>query len=300
MSTRISIGSEVEVTINSMAFTGRGVGRVGDKVVFVTGGIPGDRLTARVVKKKRSFLEAVVVEIHEPSDDRINAPCRHFDLCGGCSFQNVPYEKQLHYKQDFIRDALVRIGGEQNPPIKEIIRCQQEFFYRNKMEFSFLPISGEPARLGLHVRGKWNEIFDVEECLLQSEISNKILSETKKLVNELEIPAYHISEHHGFIRFLVIRDSKQTGKIQVNIVTNEGDRPEIMKIVDVLRSKFDNITAIYRTVNSSQANVASGDREDESCRKQNPESWSHGPTPPDSSRVEPAPILILSRWLHFS
>ncbi|MBU1319561.1 MAG: 23S rRNA (uracil(1939)-C(5))-methyltransferase RlmD [candidate division Zixibacteria bacterium] len=262
MPTRISIGSEIEVTIDSMAFTGRGVGRVGDKVVFVTGGIPGDRLTARIVKKKRSFLEAVAIDIIEPSDDRIKAPCRHFDVCGGCSFQNVPYEKQLHYKQDFIRDALVRIGGEQNPPIKEIIRCQQEFYYRNKMEFSFLPIAGAPARLGLHVRGRWNEIFDVEECLLQSELSNEILAETKKLVNELEIPAYHISEHHGFIRFLVIRDSKQTGRIQVNIVTNKGDRPEIMKIVEVLRSKFDKIAAIYRTINSSQANVAAGEREE--------------------------------------
>jgi 23S rRNA (uracil1939-C5)-methyltransferase len=262
VTTGIRVGSEIEVSIDSLAFTGRGVARVGDKVVFVTGGIPGDRLNARVLKRKRSYLEAIATDIIEPSKDRVKAPCRHFDVCGGCSFQNVPYEKQLYYKQSFVRDALVRIGGETDPPIRDIIPCDQEFFYRNKMEFSFLPVEGEPARLGLHVRGKWNDIFNIDKCLLQSENSNRIVATVRRLVNELNIPAYHISEHHGFIRFLVIRESKQTGKIQINIVTNKGDSPELQSIVEALKSEFKQIVAIYRTVNSSPANVAAGEREE--------------------------------------
>jgi len=245
-----------------MAFTGRGVARVEDRVVFVTGAIPGDTVRARVQKKKRRFIEAVTTEVLEPSSDRIKAPCRHFDQCGGCSFQNVPYEKQLVYKREFVFDALKRIGGVENPPIKDIVPCDEQFFYRNKMEFSFLPTENEPAKLGLHVRGRWSEVFDIEECLLQSELSNRIVIATREIVNKLSIPAYHISEHHGFIRFLVIRDIKKTGQLMVNIVTNKGNVPEFVKLVDELRSRFPEITTIVRTVNSTPANVASGEFEE--------------------------------------
>ena len=214
---------------------------------------------SKKVRRKRRYIEAVVVEIIDPSPDRIQPLCRHFEQCGGCSFQNVSYENQLHYKRGFVKDALVRLGGIADPPLKEIIPCREQFFYRNKMEFSFLPVENEPARLGLHVRGKWSRVFDIEECLLQSEVSNQVVKEMRKLVNELGIPAYHISEHHGFIRFLVIRDNKKTGKILINIVTNEGIFRGQDKIVDYLRSKFPEITAIYRTINSTPGNVAFGE-----------------------------------------
>lgn len=262
MTQKITPGTIVEAAIESMAYTGRGVARLDDRVIFVAGGIPGDRVTARVVKKKRRFLEAVVVDIIEPSPDRIQAPCRHFDQCGGCSFQNVPYEKQLEYKQDFVRDALERIGGIDNPPISNIIPCDIQFNYRNKMEFSFLPMDSEPARLGLHVRNRWSEVFNIEECLLQSDISNRIVSKMRELVADLNIPAYHISEHHGFIRFLVIRDNKTTGKILLNIVTNKGDFPDQQRVVESLTSEFPQVVAIYRTINSTPANVASGESEE--------------------------------------
>jgi 23S rRNA (uracil1939-C5)-methyltransferase len=245
-----------------MAFTGRGVGRIGERVIFVTGGIPGDRLRARIVKRKRRHLEGVATEIIQPSPDRIEAACRHFDQCGGCSFQNVPYERQLQYKQEFIRDALIRIGGVADPPLKEIIPCKEQYYYRNKMEFSFLPGDSEPAKLGLHVRNKWSEIFDIEECLLQSDVSNQLVKRMRWLVNKLGIPAYHIIEHHGFIRFLVIRDNKTTGKVLINVVTNAGDFPERNRVVEQLRSEFSQISAIYRTVNSKPANVASGEVEE--------------------------------------
>ncbi len=262
MTEKITVGSEVEVRIDSMAFTGRGVGRIGERVIFVTGGIPGDRLKARVVKRKRRHFEGVAVEIIEPSPDRIDAVCRHFDQCGGCSFQSVPYEKQLQYKQEFVRDSLVRIGGVADPPLKEIIPCKEQYYYRNKMEFSFLPGDSEPAKLGLHVRNKWSEVFDIEECLLQSDVSNQLVRMMRRLVNELGIPPYHIIEHHGFIRFLVIRDNKTTGKVLINIVTNAGDFPERDRVVDKLKSEFSQISAIYRTVNSKPANVASGETEE--------------------------------------
>ncbi len=258
----IRSGSEVEVVVESMAFTGRGVGRVGDLVVFVAGGIPGDRLKARVIRRKRRFIESMATEIIEPSPDRIDPPCRHFEHCGGCSFQSVSYSRQLEYKEGFVRDALVRIGGIGDPPLDPILPCEDQFYYRNKMEFTFLPLDSQPARLGLHVRGSWSSVFDVEECLLQSDLSNSIVRKVRGVVHRLNIPAYHISEHHGFIRFLVIRDNKKTGNVLINIVTNEGDFPEQDELLRELRSGFPQIVAIYRTINSTPANVASGDAEE--------------------------------------
>lgn len=244
-----------------MAYTGRGVGRYDGRSVFVAGGVPGDRLSARVVKSRRKFAEAIVEEILEPSPDRIQAPCVHFDICGGCSFQNIPYEKQLEYKQSFVYDTLKRIGGVEYPPVERIIPCDETFFYRNKMEFSFLPMEDGTVRLGLHVRNRWSEVFDIEDCLLQSRISNQIVKTVREIANEYRIPAYHISGHHGFLRFLVIRDNKSTGDVLLNIVTNEGDFPHQSEMIDRLAADFPEIAVIYRTINATPSNVATGDTE---------------------------------------
>lgn len=262
MSSGFSAGSEIELTVESMAFTGRGVGRCEGRVIFVAGGVPGDQVRARITKRKRSYAEAEIVAIEQPSPDRIVAPCRHFDICGGCSFQNVPYERQLEYKRQFVYDALLRIGGEPEPPVREIVPCANHFFYRNKMEFSFLPVESGPPRLGLHVRGEWSKIFDIEECLLQSDTSNRIVAATRELVHSLGIPAYHISEHHGFIRFLVIREDKKSGRILLNLVTAKGEHPGFEQLVASLTQRFPLICQVWRTVNSSLANVAAGESEE--------------------------------------
>jgi len=244
-----------------MAFTGRGVGKYDGRSVFVAGGVPGDRLTARVLKSRRKFAEATVEEIIEPSPDRTDPQCRHFVVCGGCSFQNLPYKKQLEYKQSFVYDTLNRIGGIESPPVESIIPCNETLFYRNKMEFSFLPMEDGTICLGLHVRNRWSEVFNIEDCLLQSRVSNKIVCAVRDFANEHKIPAYHISEHHGFLRFLVVRDNKLTGDVLLNFVTNEGDFPHQSELIENLMDRFPEIAVIYRTINSSPSNVASGEHE---------------------------------------
>src|SRR5205807_32308 len=128
---------ELELQIDSLAYGGNGVARLNGFVVFVRRGLPGDTVRARVTKVKRSHAEALAVEVVAPSEARVDAPCAHYPACGGCRFQDLAYEAQLEAKQDQVGDALRRIGGLEEPPLEPIEPAESQFFYRNKLEYSF-------------------------------------------------------------------------------------------------------------------------------------------------------------------
>src|SRR5688572_21000439 len=128
---------ELELHVDSLAYGGNGVARLDGFVVFVRRGLPGDTVRARVTKVKRGFAEALATEVVEPSAQRVEAPCAHYPACGGCRFQDLAYEAQVAAKEAQVRDALVRIGGIAEPPLEPIVPAESEFFYRNKLEYSF-------------------------------------------------------------------------------------------------------------------------------------------------------------------
>ncbi|MBW1801419.1 MAG: class I SAM-dependent RNA methyltransferase, partial [Deltaproteobacteria bacterium] len=158
-------GNRVELTVENMAFGGQGVARMDDFVIFVRGAVPGDKILARVIKKKRAYAEALIVELLDPSPDRIHPPCPYHGYCGGCQWQHVPYDRQLTYKKEHINEACTRIGAIQDAAIHDVIPSKEIFAYRNKMEFSFsdrrwylpddmpAPENYEAFALGLHVPG---------------------------------------------------------------------------------------------------------------------------------------------------
>jgi 23S rRNA (uracil1939-C5)-methyltransferase len=128
---------ELELHIDSLAYGGNGVARLNGFVVFVRRGLPGDTVRARVTKVKRSHAEAIAVEVVEPGAQRVEAPCAHYPACGGCRFQDLAYDAQLEAKQEQVREALRRIGGIAEPPVEQIVPAESQFFYRNKLEYSF-------------------------------------------------------------------------------------------------------------------------------------------------------------------
>ena len=158
-------GDELELTIDRLAHGGAGVARLDGYVVFVRGGVPGDRVRARVTKSKRSFAEADSVELLAPGPDRIEPVAPH----PGAPWQVLAYERQLAEKQDQVRDALERIGGFERPPVEPIAPARERLHYRNKLEYSF----GEDERgelvLGFHRAGRWDLIDPVERDILASE-----------------------------------------------------------------------------------------------------------------------------------
>ena len=259
MEPRIKNGQQIEITIERLSFTGKGIGRVNNFVVFVPHTIPGDNARVEITSVKRRYADARVVEYLKRSEDAIQPRCQHFDLCGGCSFQNLPYELQLKAKLESVTSHLIRIGKFENPPIEPILPADEIFFYRNKMEFSFKPDDQNHLNLGLHHRGDWENIFDVTACQLQSEISNQIVTKTRDFFCKLKIPAYHLSEHHGYLRFLGVRESRAENSIMLILVTNAGQLDRRDEFIGMITSNFPQVKSIVHVINSAKANIATGE-----------------------------------------
>ena len=283
-------GDILEFQIEKYAFEGKGISRVKKEdsdenksgyVVFVNGSYPGDRVEARITKTKKSYAEAVTERILTPSPFRVEARCRYFGVCGGCKQQDLNYPVQLSYKHDQVKEIFERMGGLADFDMDDIIPSEKEFYYRNKMEYSFADKrwltkkeieSGEALdkdfALGLHVPGVYDKVLDIEECFLQSPLSNDILNFTRKFFKDRNISIYSTKTHKGYLRNLVIkqshRASDQAGNkkdLMVNLVTAE-ENDELMKAYsEQLVQKFPGITTIINNINLKKASVATGDYE---------------------------------------
>jgi 23S rRNA (uracil1939-C5)-methyltransferase len=255
---------EITIEITDLAYNGKAVGFDGGKVTFLNAGLPGETVQATVIKSRARYNEARVVDIVDRCPERIAPACRHFDICGGCVWQDLRYDRQLFFKRKQVLDCLEHIGKFDSPPVMDIIPAPEQFFYRNKMEFSFCeqPEPGSnhaPLRLGLHERGHWDRIFDIDYCHLQSELSNDIVRFVRSTASELGIPGYDIVNHKGFLRFLLIREGKQTDQIMVVLVTADGEFPRKTEFVERLRTQFPQITTSVWIINDKRAQIARGE-----------------------------------------
>lgn len=214
--TRPNRGDVLELTIDTLAHGGNGVARKDGYVVFVAGGFPGDRVKAEVGKAKRAYAEARVVEVVEPSPDRVEPVADH----PGAPWQFLPYEKQLQVKAEQVEDALRRIGRLDGFELEPIVPAVQQWRYRNKFEFSFG--SGDEGQLvcGFHAPGRWNDIVPMDDCMLASEKVNELRRQVLKFCNGL-MP-WDRRDQRGFLRNLVIREGRATGQTQVRLVTSPG------------------------------------------------------------------------------
>ena len=275
-------GDEIRLKVDDAAFEGRSVGRLDGFVIFIEGAVPGDVVTARVLRTKKNYAEAKVVAVEEPSPFRVQPRCKHFGVCGGCRWQHVDYQVQLRFKQQHVVDAFERIGGLRDLSVLPIIGSDEisteggyasgVYFYRNKMEFSFsdqrwrqnnleLETRNSELFLGLHVPERYDKVLEIEECHLQSNLSNRILSFARSFARQRNLAAYSSKKEAGYLRFLVIRQSKRTHELLVNLVTYD-DRPDVMKeFAEQLVETAPEVTTVVNTINSKKAQVAYGDRE---------------------------------------
>ena len=251
MAAPVKKGEELELRIDSLAYGGNGVGRHDGFVVFVRGGLPGDSVRARVTKVKRGFAEGVVADLVQPSAHRVDAPCRHFGVCGGCRFQDLAYGAQVAEKERQVRDALVRIGRFDDPPLEPIVPATSQFGYRNKLEYSFT-LGEDGVDLGFHRAGRWDEVVGIEECLLTTELGNAIRLAVRDWAREERLAPYDQRAGTGYLRHLVVREGRNTGQALVVLVTAPGERFEAGYFVDVLR-RFPEVRSIHWAINDTPA-----------------------------------------------
>ena len=244
---------ELDLRVDSLAYGGNGVARHDGFVVFVRGGLPGDLVRGQVTRVKRGFAEATATSVLEPSTGRVTAPCAHFGTCGGCRFQNYAYELQIVAKETQVRDALIRLGGFQDPPLEPIVPAASEFHYRNKLEYSFTQTEEGPA-LGFHRAGRWDEVLEIHECLLTTELGNAIRTAVQGWAREENLVAYNQATQEGYLRHLVVREGRNTGQALVVLVTGPKERFDSGYLVDVLR-RFPQVRSIHWAVNDTPAEV---------------------------------------------
>ncbi|MEP2448258.1 MAG: 23S rRNA (uracil(1939)-C(5))-methyltransferase RlmD [Balneola sp.] len=265
-------GEEVTLEIESAAFRGKGVAKVDGLAVFVYGTAPGDVVKARIIKKKKNYREAKLLEVLEPSKDRITPKCQHANVCGGCSWQHVPYAKQLEYKGQQVADHITRLGGLSDTIIHPAMGSESEFYYRNKMEYSFsnrrwltreeinrdefVDDSGFAA--GMHAPGRFDKILNLNECHLQQTESFEILDFVRNYCIQHDIPPFDAMKHEGFMRHLMIRNSFHTDDFMVNLVTYQDDQELIKKLSDELLEKFPIITTIVNNINDTKSPTSIG------------------------------------------
>ena len=288
-------GQSLSVTIDDLAFGGEGVGRIDGYVIFVRGGIPGDRLQVRLDQARARFGRASIEAILTPSPHRVEAPCQYFGRCGGCRLQHVDYAAQLSFKSKQVADALERLGGLPPIEVRPILAAPETYGYRNKMEFTvaraWQDAADEPegaarqgpsstssrdaaeepqatgaARrglskgltVGLHEAERYDRVLAVDRCLLQSERMNTLLDEARRFFVERGLTAYEQDSGEGLLRFLMLREGRRTDEAMVNVVTSSPAVSELEPLAGRLAARVKETASVVMNVNPKKASVAVG------------------------------------------
>ena len=260
-----------KVTITDIGAEGNAIARVDSLVVFVPMLIPGDVVDIKVVKKRKKYLEGRVLKFHEYSSDRIAPRCSHFGVCGGCRWQHLPYSLQLKFKAKQVRDSLVRIGKIELPVMNEIIGSSDEYYYRNKLEFTFsdkrwftddevksaLPLEKQPA-LGFHIPGFFDKVLDIMECHLQPDPSNSIRNSVRKYAVENGLSFFDLKEQKGFLRNIIVRNALD-GSVMVIVIFFHEDESARKGLLDFLIKEYPQITSLQYIINTKK-NDSLGDQ----------------------------------------
>ena len=241
---------------------GKTIGKAPDgRVIFLTNTVPGDIVDVQTTKKRKSYFEGIATNFHKLSDKRVKPECQHFNVCGGCKWQDMGYEHQLYYKQKEVENNLKRIGHLELPEVSPIVGSKKQYFYRNKMEFSFSDsrwltleelrsdtIFEDKNALGFHIPGMWDKILHIEKCHLQEDPSNSIRNEIKDFSEKNGLTFFNPRNQHGLLRTLMIRTAS-TGELMVLIQFYEDDKSKRELLLNHVAETFPDITSLQFVVN---------------------------------------------------
>lgn len=232
------------------------------KIILIPNVVPGDVVDVQTFKKRKAYYEGKAVAFHKLSTQRVEPVCQHFGACGGCKWQNMGYEFQLGYKHQEVENNLKRIGKIELPQFEPILGSKEQFFYRNKMEFSFSNSRwltddeiksgeelGKENALGFHIPKMWDKILDIKKCYLQQDPSNALRNEIRDFANENGLEFFNPRENTGLLRTLMIRTAS-TGEIMVLIQFFKEDKKKRELLLDFLKDRFPEITSLQYVINS--------------------------------------------------
>ena len=231
------------------------------KVIFLSNTVPGDVVDVQTFKARKAYYEAKATTFHTLSSKRTTPVCEHFGVCGGCKWQDMGYEHQLYYKQKEVTNNLTRIGHIQLPEVTPILGSAKQYFYRNKMEFSFSDSRwltqeevqsdanlGDKNALGFHIPGMWDKILDIKKCHLQEDPSNAIRNAVKQFALDNHLEFFNTRNQTGLLRTMMIRTSS-TGDVMVVIQFFKEDKAKRLVLLDFIAETFPQITSLQYIIN---------------------------------------------------
>jgi len=264
-------GQELELTIEGLAYGGRGIARQNNFVFFVEKALPGQKVLVYISRKKKDYAEARIKEVLNQSKHYTNPKCDHFLICGGCKTQHLNYLEQVNQKKIQVQNIFQKQAAIKNFKVDAVIPADQVFNYRNKMEFTFSKnrwvLSDEPEKaesdfaLGMHIPKRWDKILDINSCYLMPEVGSKIINFVRDLAKKSKLKPYDQKTHAGFLRYLALRFGQNTNELMVNIVTAYEDLDALVPFVQMLVDKFPEVTSVVNNINTRKADVSFGERE---------------------------------------
>lgn len=248
--------------IVDIAEEGKGVAKQDDLVMFIEHAVPGDLVDVELFRKKKSFAEGRLVSVKEPSEHRVVPFCPHFGTCGGCKWQHMDYNAQLVFKQQYVENALRRLGKVDTSSLEDILPSEKTDYYRNKLEFTFsnkrwlTSIDQEFApeemnALGFHVPGRFDKILDIDHCFLQQDPSNDIRNSVRDYAIKNKISFYDLRAHEGALRNLIIRTSS-TGEVMLIVVFAYPNQAQIDLLMGYIHEKFPALASLLYIVNQKR------------------------------------------------
>ena len=248
--------SELDVNIENFGYTGEGVARINDYVLFIPGALKGEKVHIKVIKANKNYGFGKLMKIIEPSEHRVKPLCNFYEKCGGCSLSHMDYESQLNFKTERVKDCLRKIGGLNEADVKPCLGMKQPNFYRNKVQ---LPAGEDETGkfLGFY-QERSHRIVKIDECMIQG----KIINETEKCftfwMNKYNAKVYKEEKHEGDIRHLMVRFGRKTGEVMAVIVTRTASLPHKEELIELLKEKVKGISSIVQNINGEKTNVVLG------------------------------------------
>ncbi|MEK4090641.1 MULTISPECIES: 23S rRNA (uracil(1939)-C(5))-methyltransferase RlmD [unclassified Viridibacillus] len=255
MTAPVKKNDRLTVYIEDLTHDGAGVAKIDGYPLFIQGGLPDETAEVHVLKTLKNYGFAKIINITEPSPDRVAAPCPVFAQCGGCQLQHLSYEGQLKWKEKMVRNVMTRIG-KIDAPVLSVKGMDNPWNYRNKAQIPF-GLNGEAPIAGFY-KTKSHDIVDTDRCLIQTAEADAILEGLKPRLWKLGIKPYDEHTGQGMLRHVVVRKGRATNEVMVVLVTKKRKFPQAEAAVELIKQLVPNVTSIMQNINGEKTNVIFG------------------------------------------
>ncbi|HAT4363884.1 TPA: 23S rRNA (uracil(1939)-C(5))-methyltransferase RlmD [Clostridium perfringens] len=246
--------------IISQGYEGEGIAKIDNKYpIFIEGALKEEKVKVRIVKVNKNFAYGKLMEVLEASEERVNPPCAIYKRCGGCKLQHASYKAQLDFKWERVKDCVSKIGKLDPSIVKYPLGMENPWRYRNKVQLPIGLINGE-VKIGFFAP-RSHDIIDMESCLIQDEIGDKVVKLTREWIEKFNIRPYNVDgeyDEKGVVRHIMIRRGFTTNDVMVVLVTNGEKLPHKEEFVDLMIKNIPGIKSIIQNINSKKTNVILG------------------------------------------